>query len=197
MTGNTKILLILSGSLLAISALWKGKDVVEEITGVDTTPPEKLAKEAGVDVDTYSLARAAYNEEGSKLGRTAVMFAIKNMAKKQGISPTRLVTRAIGKDKKPLKHDGFYAKQNAGGKYCASFKKPDKATIDLAKQVQAGTVINPVGAAVQWDNPVAQDKMFNSGVPGYTKDSKKIAADRIAAGRRLVTVNGLTTRFWA
>lgn len=197
MTKNSKTLLIIGGMLFAISIIWKGKDVVEEITGVDTTPPEKLAKAAGVDVDTYSLARAAYNEERSTLGRTAVMFAIKNMAKRQGISPTRLVTRAVGKDKKPLKHDGFYARQNAGGKYCASFNRPDSATIELAKKVQAGQVANPVGAAVQWDNPVAQDKMFKSGTKGYTKDSKQVAADRIAAGRKLVTVAGLTTRFWA
>lgn len=188
--------------LAAILGFWKRKEVTQMIkatVGVVNTPPSELASSDGVDIEVESLARVGQSEESSTAGRTAVMWAAKNMAAKRGISITALVTNAKHKEKHtdddgkvtygpnsitPDYH-GLYS-MDVVGKYCSTWRAPTPETLQLAKDIIAGSIDDPTQGATKWD------------APGLLSDSDALATRREQEGLHLVLVPGVDkTRFWA
>jgi hypothetical protein len=185
-------ILAIIGGLLLLLTVWKRKDLISMVSGVIDTPPEIIAKADGVPVEVESLARAMYSEESAKQARIAIGWAIKNYAKKQGKSITSVVTASKGTA------NGKYSKQDVkGGKYCTTFKSPDRATLQLASEIISGSIRDPTNGAIQWDAPKAQAALHAKD-PVKFKSPETIAANRQREGRRLVMVADVpNTRFWA
>ena len=122
------------------------------IAGVIKTPPMELAQQDGVNVEVESLARCGQSEEIGEPGRTAVMWACKNYARKQNISITQLVTRAkhiVNGEHITEEYDGLYTRDIAG-KYCSTYQTPAASTLVLAKAIIDGTVADPTEGAIHW-----------------------------------------------
>ena len=185
--------IIIVGAIIFILSIWKGKAGMSLISGIVDTSPEQLAKADGVPVEVESLARAMQSEESTEKARVAIGWAIKNMAHKQGLSITKLVTKA-----KDPKVNGKYSRQDVGpSKYCASFVSPSSDTLRLAAAIFSGATPDPTGGATQWDAPKAQAQLHARN-PAKYKSPEDIATTRAAAGRTLVIVDGVpNTRFWA
>lgn len=191
MNRETKVILVILALLFALS-VWKRKDIMSAVSGVIKTKPEDVAREDGVPVEVESLARAMESEESGTAARTAVGWAIKNMAKKSGKTITRLVTASKNKDV-----DGFYSQQDKGPKYCSTYKSPSGATKQLAQAVHSGAIPDPTHGATQWDAPRAQDALHAKN-PTKWKSSEDIKAKRQGEGKRMVMIDGVpNTRFWA
>ena len=120
--------------------------------GVVDSTPEELAQLDNVPVDVESLARVGQSEESSESGRTAVMWACKNYAAREGISITKLVTRAkhiVNGDHIVEEYDGKYTRDLAG-KYCSTYQSPDPSTLLLARSIYDGVVSDPTSGAIHW-----------------------------------------------
>jgi hypothetical protein len=197
-----KQLVAIAVSLGAILAFWKRKEVsqvVKAAVGIIDTPPSDLAAADGVDVEVESLARVGQSEESSTAGRTAVMWACKNMAAKRGLTITALVTNAKHKEKHTDEdgkvtygpnsitpdYHGLYT-MDLVGKYCSTWRTPTQETLQLAKDILAGNIDDPTEGATKWD------------APGLLSNADDIAARREQEGLRLVLIPGVDkTRFWA
>lgn len=125
---------------------------VTAMIGVIDTPPEECAQADGVSVEVESLARVGQSEEFTTTGRTAVMWAAKNMASKRGISITQLVTTAkhiVNGAHIVEEYDGKYTRDIAG-KYCSTYQQPSASTLVLAKAILDGAVSDPTSGAIHW-----------------------------------------------
>jgi hypothetical protein len=188
---GAKIAIIVFVVFLILSA-WKRKDIVAAVTGVIETSPVDLARADGVTIEIESLARTMESEESSTAARTAIGWATKNAAKKAGKSITDLVTKA-----NDPKVNGKYSRQDVGGKWCATSKSPSRATLSLAADILAGKIPDPTKGATQWDAPKAQAALHAKN-PAKFKSPEEVAQKRLAAGRKLVVIDGVpNTRFWA
>jgi hypothetical protein len=184
--------------------LWKGKDlkdvVMEKLTdGIIPESPESLAADAGVPIDTYSLARMMQSEESSLEARVAVGWAVKNHARIAGISITKLLTRARHKKSGAVTiydSDGHYGTQSCTpGRFASTFREPTGSTLQLAADVVSGARPDPTGGADQFDAPELQDRQAEK--DPTKKNAEQVAAARIAAGKEIVMVEGVpNTRFW-
>jgi hypothetical protein len=164
-----------------------------KVTGIVPGTPAVLAASAGVDVDTYSLARALASEEGNSSTATqvAVAWAINNHASQAGTSITQLVTHA-----KLASHSGLYGTQrnievgtagyNGSDRYCSTANDPYAGHIQVAQGVLDGTFADPTSGADQFDRPSGESN------PG------QVAANRLDSGSELVDVAGTDgdIRFW-
>lgn len=201
------VIIFLALLLVALASIWQRTDPLtagrELITGIVETPPDTLASQAGLDRDTYSLARVGQSEEGtsSDLAKIAVMYCTKNQAAKLGISVTTLITRtgwvdstnhALGR--KFPNVDGKYSRQEYA-KYASSITPPTDGTKALAVQVMQGQVDDPTGGCRKFDNPKTQDYLHSLNPTKY-QSSADIAAKRQSEGLTLVQLDGVTTRFW-
>lgn len=162
-------------------------------TGVVPGLPDDLAAIAGVDVDTYSLARALASEEGnSSVGtQVEVAWAISNHASQAGKTITELVTAA-----KLASHKGRYGTQrnievgtagyNESDRYCSTAQDPYSGHIQVAQGVLNGTFPDPTNGADQFDRPSGES------------NPDAVAANRQASGSELVDVPGTDgdIRFW-
>lgn len=182
---------VVAGGGLALW-IWRPEDDVgsEDETPVGGSPPA-LAAAAGVDIQTYCLARATASEAGglSRTAQQAVACAIVNFAQSEGLSVADLVlgtARAFGR-------------QGSGGRRVASTRAPAALQLEIAAAVMAGEVGDPTGGATQFDSPSGQRRLIAQGDPLSRKTPDEIAALRAAAGYELVTVPGVdpdTLRFW-
>lgn len=173
------------------------KAVVEMTVGIVPDDPQALADAAGVDIETYSLARVGQSEEGlsSDRAKVAVMYACRNHAQKTGRSITELVTKGNPKRSDYAQANGHYGRQGIHP-YCTTIAAPTNHTLMLADTVMSGDALNEIGVSEFWDNPIAQDALHLTN-PSKYQSSAQIAADREAAGLSLVQIDGVSTRFWS
>jgi hypothetical protein len=187
----------------ALNAILKGAKLThapyDKTTGVVPGTPAELAQAAGVEVETYSLARMIASEEGrsSNLIKAAVAFAAINRATSKGEGITALVTRA-----KVGAHAGRYGTQrnidpDQGGdplhgpsdRYCSTANDPYQGDADIADQCYTGQLEDFTGGAVEFDRP------------GQEKDPDQVAANRAAEGLVALNIDGIDPnvdgiRFW-
>lgn len=173
------------------------------VKGVVPENPEDLADEAGVDLDTYTLARIAQSEEGlsSDRAKIAVMYAALNHARRQGKSVTYVATRGNPRRSDYEQANGRYGRQGIHP-YCTTIAAPKPHTLDLAIQVMDGELPDETQGAGFWDNPLAQLKgwlknPYNPLTKKGTRSPDEIAERRKASGLREVNIPGVSTRFWA
>jgi hypothetical protein len=172
------------------------KAVSEMVIGVVPEDPQSLADQAGVDIETYSLARVGQSEEGlsSDRAKVAVMYACRNHAQRAGKTIADIVTKGNPKRSDYTQANGHYGRQGIHP-YCSTIANPTAHTLILADTVMTGDAVNEVGAAEYWDNPHAQDALHLTSPEKY-ESSAQIAADREASGLTLLTLDGISTRFW-
>lgn len=154
--------------------------------------PRELASQAGAGIDVYALARLGASEAGSEAEKVAVMWATVNQARARKVTISQLLTRAS----KGGPSDGFFARQNVGGRFGSTARSPSAKDLEIARKVHAQLIPDPTGGARQWDSPKAQDALLAKGTPGYTKTAADVAAER-SKTNDLVMVPGVpNTRFW-
>lgn len=181
-----------------ITSIQKGTRVTHapysKVTGLVPGTPDDLASSVGVDVDTYSLARALASEEGNSSTATqvAVAWAITNHASRSAKTITSLVTQA-----KLVSHRGYYGTQrnvevgtegyNGSDRYCSTAQDPYAGHLEVAMGVINGTFPDITGGADQFDRPSGES------------NPDAVAANREASGSELATVEGVDDgdiRFW-
>lgn len=193
-------------AILAVFSLWQHKlphkAVIEMVKGVVYDDPQTLADAAGVDLETYSLARVGQSEEGlsSDRAKIAVMYACKNHAEKSGKTITEVVTRGNPKRTDYAEANGRYGRQGIHP-YCSTIAAPTSNTLALAVSVIDGLALDETQGAQFWDNPHTQDVLAAAspkdqltGKGYYT--SVQIAKFRTDKGLSMVTIPGISTRFW-
>jgi len=185
----------------AINAVTQGRRLTrcpyDKATGIAPCDPDQLAELAGLDLDTYALARAIASEEGnSSAGVQALVgHAMVNHARLAGKSISQVLLEA-----KNAEHRGFFGTQKdlettlANGKhpsdrYASTASDPYEGHAAIAGGVLSGAIPDLTGGADQFDRTESDD------------NPDKVAANRTAAGSELVTglddVEGLgDLRFW-
>lgn len=151
----------------------------DKTTGLVPRDPSSLADSCGLDLETYSLARAISSEEGVSTADTkiAVGWAIKNAAdQKYGGSITTLVCTG----------DGYYGIQKLVG-YCSTAQDPYDGDAQVAAGILGGTIADTTGGATQFDRPKGEN-------------AAKVQSNRIASGAVQTNPTGDITpglEFWA
>ncbi len=155
----------------------KVDDVDASDAGWIEQEPQALADAAGVDLETYSLARAGRSEGGASKGkRVAVMWAMMNHARRaNGGDITATVT---GPAKAPA--PGLYGAQNIphgkGGaaRYVSTRFSPRTEDITLAQQIQAGEISDPTRGSEFFFEPALQELLVASGETGYSAGAQTV-----------------------
>jgi hypothetical protein len=184
--------------LLSRSSVESRLHVLNDRKFVDADPAG-LARSTGVPLDVYALASAMQSEEKTRIGRIAIGCAIRNFCRRHRVSVSGQLLKAIDKHGKKRIGHGYFGSQELPGKWAATSKAPTADTLILAAQILAkqSPIIDPTQGATAWDAPELQDRKHREDPITYTKDSKQVAADRTAAGGRMVAVDGIPhTRFW-
>lgn len=186
----------------ALNAIVKGDRLTrapyDKETGVVPGAPSELAAAAGLDVETYSLARLIASEEGrsSNTIKAAVAWAVVNHATQVGKTITDLLTGA-----KVAAHRGAYGTQRnidageGGGpsgpsdRYASTANDPYDGDAQIAAAVLSGSIADITHGADQFDRPDGE------------RDPDAVAADRVASGSELAAVDGIDPdvdgiRFW-
>jgi hypothetical protein len=204
-------LFIFFGIVLFLFTWWQhkwtpGKAVIDMFTGIDYDDPQTLADAAGVDLDTYSLARAGQSEgDHTDRDKICIMYAVKNHADKQGKSITEIVTTGNPKRADYADVQGHYGRQGIHP-YCSTIAAPTANTLSLAQSVIDGSALDEVQGAQWFDRPLLQDALAlanphkvdpTTGKTSGYFTSAEIAAHRTAGGATEVTIDGVSTRFWA
>jgi hypothetical protein len=173
------------GAMDLLDAILRGNRVTNapysKTTGAVNVSPETLAAQAGVDVDTYSLARMISSEEGrsSNVVKAAVGWAAMNHANAAGKSITAVLTQNKN-------HQGLYGTQVGG--YASTALDPYEGDIAIAGAILNGMLSDPTGGADQFDRPSGET------------NPDVVAQNRIDSGSHEVTVAGLDDtdiRFWS
>jgi hypothetical protein len=159
--------------------------------GVVPVAPAKLAADAGVSLEIYSLGRMIASEAGGEgaAAWTAVGWAAVNEASALGKSVFGTLTTS--KAGKP--GAGMFGRQNLG-RYAATGLPPRRGHLELAAQILAGTTPDPTGGARRWISPKAQDALAAKGAKGYRKTAAEVDAARRADGWTPVLVAGIEPR---
>jgi hypothetical protein len=150
--------------------------------GGEPADPSALAASAGMDLDTYALARMVESETAnlrSLEASTAVAAAALNYA--NGRSIAGILLRATKRG------NGYFGKQDQG-RYAASSKDPGPLAISAALAAQAGQ--DPTNGADQWDSP------WSYATPARADE---VAATRTSAGKSKFVLPGVPERklrFW-
>ena len=185
--------LILGGSVVAIVVF-----LVLRPSDAEAAPAEPTGRnpvDHPDEEDVYALGRAITSEAGtrSELERTAVGWAVVNMANKMRTSVTELVKQNSGN------YSGQGASEGARNWYVSTRLEPNAASQAVASLIIAGQVGDPTGGATNFDSPAAQRKLLATR-PDYKRTPEEVAADRRASGLRLVTLAGIPEeefRLWA
>lgn len=173
------------GAMDVLDAILRGNRVTNapysKTTGAVNVPPASLAATAGVDVDTYSLARMISSEEGrsSNTIKAAVGWAAMNHANASGKSITDVLTTNTH-------HQGLYGTQVGG--YASTALDPYEGDIAIAQGILGGMIDDLTQGADQFDRPSGE------------ADPDSVAANRIASGSHEVSVDGIDDgdiRFWS
>jgi hypothetical protein len=183
----------------ALNAVVKGARLTsapyDKTTGLVPGAPSDLADQAGLDLESYSLARLIASEEGRSNNsiKAAVAWAVLNHARSSGKSVTSLLTHA-----KLGAHSGSYGTQrnieqgtdgyNGSDRYASTSSDPYEGDGTIAAAVVSGQLPDPTGGAEYFDRPAGED-------------ADRVAANRAAAGLVLADVVGVDAdadgiRFW-
>lgn len=161
------------------------------LDGVTPADPLQLATAAGLDLPTYALARMVESEAGGlpEAGKLGVAFAALTYAgtHNRGIADQLLRSSGAG--------NGFFGRQDQG-RYATTARDPSAAAIDVATKAIRGDVADPTDGADQWDSPWSYK---DSPTETAAEKAERVAAARRAAGKELVTVEGVPERklrFW-
>ncbi len=165
------------------------QEVVELPAELAQAATAKAKRSKVIPLTTFTLATVLASEAGGlhPLAKVAIAHAVKNMARKRGISVFKLIAP-----------DGRYGSQQ--GRHASSKRAPSLADLEIAEAVEAGKLADPSDGAIQWDSPDAQRALLARGEPGYQKTPETVAEERRAKGRRLVILPGLAEnqfRMWA
>lgn len=132
------------------------KTVLRDDGLVDGEPLE-LAAEAGLDLETYALARCLASEHGQDpdVYLSAVAWAVRNMAGERGVRVSTLLTDGAGTG-----GDGYFGEQKAaaGTKYASTRVDPAERHVRVAAEVMS-SAIDPTGGATHFFSPRAQDAL--------------------------------------
>ena len=128
------------------------------------------------------------------------MYAVLHRANAAGKSITALVTAANPKHTDYSLANGRYGRQGIHP-YCSTIAAPKPRTLVLAQSVIDGTALDETQGAQYFDNPLTQDilhkaKPYNEETGTGYRSSQEIAERRQKAGGTLVTIDGISTRFW-
>jgi hypothetical protein len=200
------LFILVASVLLALFCFWQWKfpprAVIEMASGIVPTDPEVLAAAAGVDLDIYTLARIGQSEEGmsSDRAKVAVMCAAMNHSRALGRSITSIATAGNPKRSDYAAANGRYGRQGIHP-YCTTIADPKPHTIELAGQVYNSELEDETDGSRWWDNPIAQLKAylkdpFDALTGLGTRSPDEIAERREKDGRTMVTIPGVSTRFW-
>jgi hypothetical protein len=133
--------------------------------------PYDLASQAGLPLETYSLARAISSEAGSGTikEQIGIAWAVKNEARRSGKSIFQITTK-----------DGRYQRQWGANPYVSSRQDPYERDAEIAQAVISGSQPDPTNSGTHFFNPVAQDRGFAKG--DLTKNAKQILDARKSQG---------------
>lgn len=193
----------LLGGALLLSRLSRGwgpetrPHVLNDRKFVDARP-RGLADAAGATLDEYALASCMQSEEARRPGQVAVGWAVHNYCRRHRCSVADQLLKSVRRGRRYPSH-GHFASQEAPGKWASTARPPTAGTLLLAQEILSDRprVPDPTGGASNWDNPGLQDRKHAEDPVTYPKDSRQVAADRVAAGGVEVRVPGVPdTRFW-
>jgi hypothetical protein len=138
-----------------------------------TDEAEALARVITSEAHGYSLAE-----------RTAIAWAVRNRARKRGLSIARLVCAPT-------------CGPCCEGRPFSSARAPSGEDRDLARRVLAAPdSTDPTDGAVAFFEPRVQDRLVAEGRPGYRFDSDKLRTKWRGEGQRIVAIVG-QFEFWA
>lgn len=184
----------------AINAITQGRRLTScsynKTTGVAPCSPQSLADSAGLDLETYALARVIASEEGNSSTATQalVAHAVKNHAAAAGKSIASVLLAA----KNPA-HSGYFGTQadletttssgrHPSDRYASTATDPYEGHAAVAAGVLDGTIPDLTGGADQFDRPSGE------------ANPDQVAANRVASGSELADVpdvgQGDDIRFW-
>ena len=172
----------------AIGAVVKGSHVGDYSSPNPSAPneigqnPADLAASAGLDLDTYTLARVISSEEGNSptAHQLAIACATKNLADKYGAGIFDIAC------------DGSFGKQSGGvgSRPVSTWTDPYQGHVVIAQAVLSGQTGDITSGAYQWVAPKAQDAL-HSRDPSKYKSFADVNAARVASGLRPVSIVGV------
>jgi hypothetical protein len=171
----------------AVNAVTQGRRLTrcpyDKATGIAPCDPDDLAAAAGLDLDTYALARAIASEEGNSSPgvQALVAHAMVNHARLAGKSISAVLLYAKNPD-----HRGFFGTQkdlettldngkHPSDRYASTASDPYEGHAAVAAGVLSDAIPDLTGGADQFDRTDSDD------------NPEKVAANRIAGGSELVT----------
>jgi len=166
-----------------IGTVVKGARVGAASTWNQTAPneiaenPDDLAASAGLDLQTYSLARVISSEEGNSPVAYWVAIASATM------------NNSIGGDVFSYATDGSFGKQGAG-RPVSTAQDPYEGHVKIAQAVMSGQIPDPTNGAKYWVAPRTQD-ILHLRDPSVYKSFADVNASRLAAGLKQVNPAGI------
>lgn len=139
--------------------------------------PRELARQAGSDIETYTVARTLASEtSGPPIEKAAIAWAIRNYRDLKKRSIFDLGTK-----------NGLYGKQAKVG-FMATSKDPTDKDLHVATMVLAGAWPDPTRGSIQWFHPADQNAIFAKGESSV--DAQGLIAKRRSEGREPVYIDG-------
>jgi hypothetical protein len=144
--------------------------------GLVADDPAELAAAAGLDLETYALARCLVSEHGQQPNAylVAVGWAVTNYAGEKGESIFELLTNGHNGG-----GSGYFGEQKAaaGTKYAATEQDPHQRHVDAANAVRSGSVPDPTGGCTHFFSPRAQDALAAKAAAGDARYAKYLGKD--------------------
>lgn len=166
-----------------IGEVVKGARVGAVSTFNETAPgeiaenPDDLAKSAGLDLQTYTLARVISSEEGNS--PVAYWAAI----------ACATLNNSIAGDVFSYATDGSFGKQGPG-RPVSTAQDPYEGHVKIAQAAIAGQIPDPTKGARYWVAPRTQD-VLHLRDPSKYKSFADVNASRLAAGLKRVEPDGI------
>jgi hypothetical protein len=175
------LLLFLLGGEAVIDRVVNGprvgpKTVVAD-DGLINEAPADLAYAAGLDLETYALARCLASEHGQDpdVYLYVVAWAVRNRAIERGVKISRLLTDGSGTN-----GDGYFGEQKAaaGTKYASTIVDPCERHARIAATVSASSQdSDPTAGATHFFSPKAQDALAARAAAGDARYAKYLGKD--------------------
>lgn len=158
--------------------------------GLVDADPQELADAAGLDVETYALARCLASEHARDpdLYLVCVGWAVRNKADERGQSVLELLTNGAG-----TAGDGYFGEQkaNAGTKYASTAHDPNQRHVVAAAAVMSGSTPDPTGGATHFFSPMSQDDLAEKAAAGDERFRKYAGKDAAYIMRTWAAPGGL------
>lgn len=147
--------------------------------------PADLAKQAGLDIETYTLARFLGSEysSGNFTEKAGIAWAIRNRARQRGWTLLRLATETT-----KYGNRGLYGSQEHG-RFASTSRDPTGRDAYVAAQVLAGAVPDPTGGSDKFFDPQAQTALHKT-KPELYRSVADLIAKWQGEGSEIVRVSG-------